>query len=150
MAKRTLKDLQATAHDPINGVDLMAVKPQAKIAAAKARKELVHDIVLLLQNTMNERVSGIHFGAKIDLAGNYLHDLRTYAQSLAGAATTIKTEHPTADDSALEALIELSQLLVEGAARSETYLTAVRQFSQDLDGIKNELTTQLYNLHGEL
>jgi hypothetical protein len=140
---KRIKDFIADAHDPLHKV--------ATGAPAKAeRRELVYDLVALLTNTMNDKISGINFNTNLDLVGNYLHELRAYATSLKTAAAVIQDGYPTADDEPLMALQELSDILIEGANRSEQYLMASRQFATDLNNIRNEIASQVNHLHQEL
>ena len=135
--------------DPANDVRAPRTA-KARQAAVKDRADLVEDLALLLQNTLSTKVSGVTFLAQVDLAGNYLHELRAYAASLKNAATVIQEAHADGPNEPLQALVDLSDLLVEGAGRTEQYLHAIRAFSIDLDSIRNEMTTQVVHLHQEL
>ena len=149
MAKRTVKSLIDAAHDPINGrIKVKTAKAQAE--QLKDRKDLVYDLVALLTNTLHNQVSGITYGSKLDLVGNYLHELRTYALSLKDAASAIQEGYPSADDDPLVALSDLADVIIEGAQRSEQYLEASRKFASDLNNIRTEITNQLTHLHAEI
>jgi len=134
------------SHDPIIGHTSKGAGKQA----AKERKDMVEDLAILLQNTLEDRVSGMQFLSKVDLVGNYLHTLRTYAESLKTAAQGIQDAHPEGQNEPLEALVSLSDVLLEGARMSEQYLDAVKQFATDLNNIRTEINTQVSNLHWEL
>jgi len=151
VAKRTVKTLIEAAHDPVNG-QVKAKTAKAQAAQLKDRKGLIYDLVALLTNTLPNAVSGITYQSKLDLVGNYLHELRTYAQSLKDAAATIREGYPAAaeEDEPLKALEDLSDILIEGAGRSEQYLAASRQFAPDLNNIRTEIHNQLTHLHAEI
>ena len=143
MSKHNLKTLVADAHDPINK---LPTGEQAK----SERRDLVYSLVSLLTNTINTKVSGTVYNTNLDLVGNYFHELRAYAQSLREATAVIKEGYPTNNDEPLDALLELADVIVEGANRSEQYLLASRQFATDLNNIRNEIANQVNHLHQEL
>jgi hypothetical protein len=136
-------------HDPVNG-KLDAIGAVNKLSMADQRKELVDDLLKLLQSTVEDKVHGIRFLTQVDLVGNYLHQLKEYAQSLRSASATLRENYPTSNDQPLEALEALADIMLEGADRTAQYLEAVRPFSDDLNNIRANIYTQIQTLYAEI
>jgi hypothetical protein len=129
-------------YDPIGNV---ASDPKAK------RKELVSELVDLLQGSVDSKVSGIEFRSKLDLVDNNLFELKAYVKGLKQACSSIVENYPNAEnDQALEDLMNLCNVTTEGAERAEFYLSEAKSFGDDLHKIKTLMYTQLQILHSEV
>lgn len=143
----------AKNHDKVTGKNHDPIARKAEAKGAAQRKDLLEDAMILLQNTVDDKVSGVHFQAKLDLVGNYLHELEKYATSLKDAMTAIQENHPAVaggTDEPLQALTALSEVLVEGAGRSREYLGELKAFANDLNAIRGNIYTQMQLIHTEL
>ena len=117
---------------------------------AKARKELVEDMLILLQNTLNDNVSSVSYINKLDQVQNNLFSLKTYATSLKEAATAIMTAYPVNDDQALNSVCELCDAMQDGTDIVTQYLDAAKNFGTDLDKIRDAFNTQITTLFQEI
>lgn len=117
----------------------------------KVRKELVEDFLLLLQSTLNDKVSGIGYGNTVDMVENKLSEIRAYAQSLKEAVLTIETNFPSNEkDIPLSEMADLCDILSEGTDNVEQYLSMAKAFAEDLDRIKAEFNNQITVLFQEV
>ena len=145
---------QPRDHDPMSRAKSNdPISRKADAGAAAQRKDLLEDSMILLQNSIDNKVSGILFQTKLDMVGNYLHELEAYAASLKNAMLAIQENHPSPvsdNDEPLMALSTLAEVLVEGASRSKEYLTELRAFAADLNTIRTNMYTQMQIIHQEL
>lgn len=117
----------------------------------KARKEVVEELLTLLQNTVDDKLGGMGFVAKVDLLENHVYGIVAYAASLKEAAESIINSYPSEEqDVPLRELIELCDIVSEGANRANPYIDAIKNFSNDLDKIKTEMYTQIQTLFQEI
>jgi hypothetical protein len=140
-------------HDRASGRGYDPTTRKVDAKNANQRKDLLEDAMILLQNTVDDKVSGMQFQTKLDLVGNYLHELEKYASSLKDAMTAIQENHPAppeGSDEPLQALTVLSEVLIEGAARSKEYLAELKAFANDLQVIRDNIYTQMQLIHTEL
>ena len=144
MPKRTIKD-------PVNDGVLFDSQGRVSSDFKAKRKELVSELVDLLQGTVEAKMSGSEFLGKIDLTGNYLFELSSYVKGLREACTSITENYPNEEnDQALEDLKSLCDITLEGVASAEQYLTALKNFADDMQKIKGQVYTQLQILHTEV
>lgn len=117
----------------------------------KARKALVEDLLVLLQNTLDDKISGVRFGAGVDSLQNRVHEIQTYAASLKEAAAAIETGYPSGEqDVPLSEIEDLCNILSEGAEAVAQHLDEIRKFSDDLGRIKAEFHGQITTLFQEV
>jgi len=118
------------------------------------RNDLVENLVTLLQNTIESKISGITFNSKIDLIENYLFDLKTYADSLKEASNTIAQDYPSVkypdSNDSLAEISDICDVITEGINRVNEYTSAIKTFGNDLNNIKTALYTHIQTLHTEL
>ena len=117
---------------------------------AKARKDLVEDLLILLQNTLNDKVSSTTYTGRLDQVQNTLFELKAYSGSLKEAATAIMTAYPVEDDKALNDVCSLCDTLHEGIGIVNQYMEAAKKFGDDLDKIRDEFNTQIATLFQEI
>lgn len=119
----------------------------------KVRAELVEMLYNSLTNNVS-KVSAQEYFAKIDLTGNFLHDIEGFANGLKEAVSAILDNHPNDSenscDSDLMRILDLCDALVTGANISSQYLESLKDFGNDLNTIKSELHNCLVNIHREL
>jgi len=115
------------------------------------RKELVSDLVTLLQSTVETKMSGVTFSGNVDLVGNYLYELKSYIDGLKEACNSILQNYPNNEnDSSLIDLVSLCDVALEGSDRAESYLNELKMFSTDMQTIKGHIYNQLMVLHAEI
>lgn len=119
----------------------------------KVRQDLMEMFYNSLANNVN-KVSSNEFLSKVDLCGNFLHEINSFAGSLYDAAEAILSNHPnenenSADDE-LTKILDLCEALKNGVEITNQYLDSMKDFGNDLDTIKSELNTSLVNIHREL
>ena len=136
--------------DPINRDEVVIGSGGKSQDAPKIRKELVENILTLLQNTVDDKIGGVNFITKVDLVENHLYDLVTYANSLKESLSAIMDNYPSEDDEALVELIDICDILNEGVETVQNYLNAIKKFGDDLNGIKSEMYTQMTKLFQEI
>lgn len=117
---------------------------------AKARKDLVEDLLILMQNTLNEKVSGTIYLSRLDQVQNSLFELKAYSGSLREAATAIMAAYPVNEDQALSDVCGLCDTLQEGAGIVDQYIEAAKKFGDDLDKIRDAFNTQIATLFQEI
>ena len=127
------------------GADGKVVKEPSKV-----RKELVENLLILLQNTVDEKMSGVGFSTKLDVITNHLYDIVTYTDSLKEASQEIMTQYPSKEDTALQELCDLCDIAQEGVNNVSSYLSSIESFGNDLDNIKSEIYTQIQTLYQEI
>jgi len=112
------------------------------------RKELVENLLLLLQNSSSQQFSGDGFTGSVDVLSNKLHGLSQYCRSLKDACTVIAGVDPEPND--LSQVIEICEAAVEGAGRVQQYLDEIRVFGTDLDNMRRVLNDNIIELHNEV
>lgn len=152
-----LKELTGKARDPgeknFDSTDTLVLDSHGKTVSepSKIRKDLVESLLLLLQNTVEDKVNGIPYLTKVDLLENHLYDLVMYADSLRKAASEIQENYPTPDrDEPLVNLRDLCDVVEEGANRVRQYVESIRGFGNDLNNIKSEIYTEIQSLFSEV
>ena len=150
--KVTVKDdVSQKEFDSTHSAVVLNAAGQVVREPGKVRKELVEELLILLQNTLDDKLGGMNFMSKVDLVENHVHGTVAYAESLKEAATTIMHNYPSEDkDAALQEIVELCDVVEEGANRVRPYLDVIKNFSTDLDSIKMELHTQIQTLFQEI
>jgi hypothetical protein len=123
------------------------------VSDPKVRKELLE----MFYNTLTSnvaKVSSHEFLAKVDLCGNFLHDIEGFANSLSGAVEAILSNHPNdgenSCDSELQTIMDLCTALNNGVEITNQYIESMKAFGNDLDTIKSELNNSLVGIHGEI
>jgi hypothetical protein len=140
-----------TIVDPVNDGKLFDSHGQVASDMKAKRKELVSELVDKLQATVEASISGSEFSGKVDLAGNYLFELRQYTNGLKEACTSIVENYPNAEnDQGLNDLASLCDITAEGIERAEQYLNELKGFSEDLQKIKGQIYSQLQIMHTEV
>lgn len=114
------------------------------------RKELVENLLQLLQNSVDTKLSGQQFTSKVDMLENHLFETTTYIDSLKEACETITTSFPTDKDEPLTELVTLCETTKEGIDMVRPYLDAIKIFSEDLNNIKSDIYTQITTLFQEV
>ena len=128
---------------------------------ASGRHTALEEVCRIIQESVSDRLSGQIFLGKVDLVSNHLYDMKAYAESLRNAVDALRAEHPVEDpsgdgvneydiDASLDNVLELCAVMEEGARRVDSYLLAIRNFSNDLGNIKEELYGQAVTLMQEI
>ena len=119
---------------------------------SEQRKELVENLLMLLQNSMDQKIGSVPYSQKVDSLENHLFEITTYMSSLKEACETIATSFPTTEekDLPLQEVIDTCTITNEGVENVKSYLAVIKQFSQDLINIKTELYTQVQYLFQEV
>ena len=145
-------DVTNKTFDSQNEAKVLGPNGQVIREPGKARKELVEELLILIQNTVDDKIGGIGFLTKVDLLENHIHGVAAYSNSLKEAAEAIVNRYPTPDerDVPLQELSELCDVIAEGVERVTPYVDAIKSFSDDLDRIKTEIYTQVQMLFQEI
>lgn len=138
--RKSIDPTEGKIYDPIGNV---ASDYKSK------RKELVSELAVLLQSTMDQKVSGILFGNQIDTVGNYVFELRTYLKGLKDACNSILENYPSNDEEALNDISSLCDITTNGLDRVDQYMSEIKVFANDLQNIKSNMYTAMVSLHNE-
>jgi len=137
--------------DPISDAKVLGADGSVVSKPSEARKDLVEDFLTLLQNTVEDKLSGTQFFTKLDLFGNHVHNITAYTVSLREATESIMDAYPSEDrDEPLKEINELCDVLDDGVNRVSEYVETIKKFGDDLDNIKSELYTQIQILFQEI
>lgn len=117
----------------------------------KERKALIEELTIRLQGTADSNLSGIKLASSIDVVGNQLFEMITYAQSLHNAVSTIEKNYPNEDSQDLfDEMKTVCEAVVEGASRTQEYIDGAKNFAKDLDGIRSSMWDKIQKLHWEI
>ena len=136
-------------HDNVTGGVLDSTGAVASNPAEK-RKEALEGILVQMQNSLGDILSGATFTGRLDLAGNRLFEISSYANDLKNAMQTLVTDLPTDHDEDIHEIIDICDAILVGVDRTGQYLEAAKQFSSDLNNIQSEMYTKLQSLHTEI
>lgn len=148
------KDPTADRTYDSTGTPILGPQGQEVSNPSEQRHQLLEDLMVMLQSTAWDQLSGHPFMVNVDRVGNHLHELVTYAASLKDACDSVRESYPVPDTDATEDVLDtindLCDVLIEGVNRVNGYLGAVRTFGNDLDSIRDEIYNQAVVLDQEL
>jgi CBS domain-containing protein len=114
---------------------------------SNSSKELLEQLMFSLQNSMGDVLSGDVFGTKVDVLSNALFSMTAYAESLKSAIQDILAV-PVDNDDELVSILDIAEVVIEGASRANDYVEILRKFGLDLSNIQSELYSKLHSIEG--